>query len=49
MIIVGHAKKILFRLNWKMMSSQARAAVLSVRRMERQELHLRQFDLGRLC
>ncbi|MFC1893479.1 hypothetical protein ACFLYR_05565 [Chloroflexota bacterium] len=48
MTTVGRVKKMLFRLNWKMMSSQARAAVLSVRRMELQELHLRQFDLGRL-
>jgi len=48
MKVVGRVTKILFRLKWKMMSSRTRAAVLSVRRTELQELRLRQFDLGQL-
>ena len=45
MTIIGRVKKMLFRLNWKMMSNQARVVVLSVKRMELEELRLRQLDL----
>jgi len=48
MTIVGRVKKMLFWLKWNMMSSQARVAVLSVKRMELRELRLRQLDLGQL-
>jgi len=48
MKIAGCVKKMLFRLNWKMMSRQARIAALSMKKMELQELRLRQFDLAQL-
>ena len=48
MAIVGHVRKMLFQLHWKIMSSQSKATVLSIRRIQLQEQHLRQFDLGRL-
>ena len=47
-IMVGRLKKILFRLYWKMMSRRARVTVLSAKKMELQELRLRQLDLGHL-
>jgi hypothetical protein len=48
MAIVGYFRKMLFQLHWKIMPSQSRATVLSIRRLQLQEQHLRQFDLGRL-